>query len=186
MDPISIAMGLAQFVPSIIKWVSGSDKAEQAAEHVIDIAKVVTGKGDGVDALAAISGNAKLAIDFRKAVLENEADLDKAYLADRADARHRDVELAKAGVQNTRANLMVFMDVVGLMVGLGGMLALGWFKAQHPNEITEGVFGALLAQLSTLTSYFGLCLRDAHQFEFGSSRGSRAKDEAMAFRPPGK
>jgi hypothetical protein len=40
------------------------------------------------------------------------------------------------------------------------------------------VFGALLSQLSVITSLFGLCLRDAYQFEFGSSRGSRLKDEA--------
>lgn len=42
--------------------------------------------------------------------------------------------------------------------------------------------GVVLAQLSTINSYFGLCLRDAHQFEFGSSRGSRTKDETKDVR----
>ena len=36
-------------------------------------------------------------MEFRKAVMANEADLDKAYLADRQNARGRDVALAQAG-----------------------------------------------------------------------------------------
>ncbi len=42
MDPISIAFGLAQFAPQIIKWITGSDKAADAAEKVVDIAEAVT------------------------------------------------------------------------------------------------------------------------------------------------
>ena len=37
MDPITIAMGLSQFVPSIIKWISGSDKAADAATAPVDV-----------------------------------------------------------------------------------------------------------------------------------------------------
>lgn len=179
MDPITVAMGLAQFAPAIVKWITGSDKAEQAAEKVVEIAQVVTGKPNGEEALSAIKADPALVLQFRQAVMQNEADLDKAYLADRQNARQRDVDLAKIGHPNTRANWMVALDVVGLLASLGGMLALGWFKASHPEAVTEGVFGALLAQLSTLASYFGLCLRDAHQFEFGSSRGSREKDQFL-------
>lgn len=77
--------------------------------------------------------------------------------------------------ERTRAR-MVSLDVLGLLASLAAMLALGLAKASHPEAVSEGVFGALLAQLSTITGYFGLCLRDAHQFEFGSSRGSKEKD----------
>lgn len=181
MDPLSIAFGLAQFVPGIAKWITGSDKSANVAEKVIDIAKIVTGKADGVQALEAIKLDPAKAAEFQQAVMENETHLEEIFLADRSDARKRDVELARLGRTNTRANLMVAMDVIGLLASLAGMLALGWIKSKHPDSITEGVFGALLAQLSTLASYFGLCLRDAHQFEFGSSRGSRNKDEAQAF-----
>ena len=34
--------------------------------------------------------------------------------------------------------------------------------------------------ISTVAGIFGACLRDAFQFEFGSSRGSRDKDELLA------
>jgi len=183
MDPISIAMGLAQFAPAVLKWITGSDKAEAAAGKVVEIAQIVTGK-QGAEAVEAMKLDPALALQFRQAVMANEADLDKAYLADRQDARRRDVELAKAGVHNARANWMVAMDVVGLIFSLAAMMGLGYLKSKYPEAISEGVFGALLAQLSTMASYFGLCLRDAHQFEFGSSRSSRDKDEIIARSPP--
>ena len=78
MDPITLAMGLAQFAPQIIKWVTGSPKAEEAAKQVVDIAQVVTGRA-GNEALEALQVDPKLAMDFRKAVMGVEADLDKAY-----------------------------------------------------------------------------------------------------------
>ena len=40
MDPITIAMGLAQFAPQIVKWISGSDKAAEAAATVVGTQKV--------------------------------------------------------------------------------------------------------------------------------------------------
>ncbi|HEX5486488.1 MAG TPA: hypothetical protein VFX23_10880 [Limnobacter sp.] len=175
MEPITMAMGLAQFAPQIIKWITGSDRASDAARHVAQIAQQVTGK-QGADALEVFKADPQKVLEFRQAVLAQEVDLDKAYLTDRADARRRDLALEQAGIHNTRANLMVAMDVVGLIACLVGMIALGWVRAKHPEAISEGVFGALLAQLSTFASYFGLCLRDAHQFEFGSSRGSKQKD----------
>ena len=179
MDPITIAMGLAQFAPAILKWITGSDAAADAAGKVVEIAQAVTGK-TGPDAVAALQADPALVIQFRQAVMAQEADLDKAYLADRQDARRRDVALAQAGRSNERANWMVGMAAAGTIGGFVSMAVLGYLKAKHGDALNDGVFGALLAQLSTVTAYFGLCLRDAFQFEFGSSRGSRDKDEALA------
>jgi hypothetical protein len=36
--------------------------------------------------------------------------------------------------------------------------------------------------ISAIASFFGLGLRDAHQFEFGSSRGSQEKTDILAKR----
>ena len=90
------------------------------------------------------------------------AELDKAYLADRQNARTAANERLKAGGSNTRANWMIVGDVVGL---LGCLLTL--FIA----ELGESERAIII----TFGSYFGLGLRDAHQFEFGSSRGSKDK-----------
>jgi hypothetical protein len=168
MDPISIAMGLAQFAPAIIKWVSGSDKAAEVADKVVDVAKAVTGQTSGEAALEAIKADPNLVLTFRTKLLEMEADLDKAYLADRQDARRHNAAIVQAKGGNHRANLMVLLDAIGLLACL---FVLAFYR--------EHLSGELVALVSTIASIFGLCLRDAHQFEFGSSRGSQEKNEAL-------
>ncbi len=172
MDPLTLAMGLAQFAPQIVRWLSGSDKAADAAQRVVEVAQAVTGKA-GPEAVQALQAEPGLVLQFRQAITNIEAELDKAYLADRQDARHRDVALAQAGRRNVRADVMVALDAVGLVVCL---LVLAIYRRELAGEV--------IALISTIASIFGLCLRDAHQFEFGSSRGSQEKTELLA-RTPG-
>ena len=47
MPLIPIAMALANFAPGIIKLLTGSDKAEDVAAHVVGIAQTITGTPDG-------------------------------------------------------------------------------------------------------------------------------------------
>ncbi|TAN78315.1 MAG: hypothetical protein EPN20_01045, partial [Magnetospirillum sp.] len=63
MDPISLALGLAQFVPGIIRWISGDDSAKAAAvaQQVVGVAQAITGKDSGDAALAAIKADPALA-----------------------------------------------------------------------------------------------------------------------------
>ena len=168
MDPISIAFGLAQFAPQVIKWLTGSDKAADAAGAVVEIAETVTGR-KGADALDALKADPALVLQFRQSVIAQEADLDKAYLSDRADARKRDIAFIENGRVNKRANFMVAMDAIGLIVCL---LVLALYA--------DNLRGEAIALLSTVASIFGICLRDAHQFEFGSSRGSQEKTELLS------
>lgn len=163
MDPITTAMALAQFAPQVIRWITGSDKAGEAAEKVVDIAEAVTGKG-GMDAVEALRADPTMVLQFRTSLLQVEADLDKAYLADRADARARDVALAQAGRNNRRADVMIIGAVIGLLACL---FVLVRFQGQVPGEVVGIV--------STVAGLFGACLRDAFQYEFGSSRGSADK-----------
>jgi len=72
MDPITIAMGLAQFVPQIAKWITGSDKAEQVAQKAIDIAQTITGQPTGAAAVQALQADPTLVLQYRKAVLDQE------------------------------------------------------------------------------------------------------------------
>lgn len=169
MDPITIAMGLAQFAPQIVRWISGSDRAAEAAETVVGVAQAVTGKASGTEAFHTLKADPSKVLEFRQALAAQEADLDKAYLADRVDARRRDVELARAGQRNRRADVMIALDVVGLVTCLAVLVL---FKGSLPGEVVGIV--------STVAGIFGACLRDAHQFEFGSSRGSREKDDLLA------
>jgi hypothetical protein len=168
MDPISIAMGLAQFVPQIVKWVSGSDKAAEAAGKVVDIAKAVTGKSDADQALAAIQADPALVAQFRLSVLAQEASLDRAFLADRQDARHRDVAIRQLGHHNYRADVMLAMAFICLIT----ILYMSWHARL---DMPDMVFAFLNMTAGALLKMIG----DAFQFEFGSSRGSKEKDSAL-------
>lgn len=84
MDPITIAMGLAQFVPQIIKWIGG-DKAGTVAQKVVTVAQQVTGKPSGDQALAAIQADPNLMLQFRKALLDQEEQIDQFAAQNAAD-----------------------------------------------------------------------------------------------------
>lgn len=166
-DPISIAMGLAQFAPQVIKWISGSDKAAEAAGKVVQIAEAVTGK-QGPEAVEALKADPALVLQFRQAVMANETELDKAYLADRADARRRDVAITQAGRYNWRGDLLALLAVVGLVLCV-------WFVARD-TEMPERAVNAIMFVAGVLAA----AVRDVYNFEFGSSRGSKSKDEVIA------
>lgn len=166
MDPISIAFGLAQFAPQIIKWITGSDKAAEAAGQVVDIAQTVTGR-KGQEALEALKADPALVLQFRQAVMAVEVELDKAYLADRADARKRDTKFLEVGRRNYRAD---FMFVLAVAVTCG----LVWVVWKDPgiNEYVKGIFTLVLGR------FLGY-LDNIYSFEFGSTRSSKAKDAAI-------
>lgn len=166
MDPISIAFGLAQFAPQVIKWLTGSDKAAEAAGAVVEIAETVTGR-KGADALDAIKADPALVLQFRQSVIAQEADLDKAYLADRADARKRDAVFISSGARNYRADFM-FLLAVGMIAGL---VWLVW-KDPSINEYMKGIFTLVLGR------FLGY-LDNIYNFEFGSTRASKTKDATI-------
>ena len=168
MDPVTIAFGLAQYAPSIIKWLSGSEKAEEVAQKVIDVARVVTGKDDASDAVQAIQADPAMLMQFRQAMANIESDMDRAYLADRQNARGRDVAFVQAGRWNIRADLLALLSVTGLIVCV-------WFVARD-SSLPERAVNAIMFVAGTLAA----CVRDVFAFEFGSSRGSREKDALIA------
>ncbi len=167
MDPINIAFGLAQFAPSILKWITGSDKSAKVAEKVVDIAKAVTGRDTPEEALDAVRVDPTAALKFREAVMANESALDQAYLADRQNARMRDVEFIRAGRHNYRADILAALAVIGLVVCV-------WFVTRD-SMLPERAVNAIMFVAGVLAA----AVRDVYSFEFGSSRGSKEKDEMM-------
>lgn len=168
MDPITIGLTLAsQFAPSIIKYFTNSDTAGEVAGQVIDIAKTVTGKGTPDEAMAAIQADPALAMQFKVAVMATESDLEKAYLADRQSARARDVAIAQSGRANYRADILAVLAV-------GALCLCVWIVAS-----TAGMPSGAREAIMFVAGVFAGCVRDVYGFEFGSSRGSKEKDEAM-------
>ena len=168
VSPISAAFGLAQFIPSIARWLAG-EKAEEVAENVLNIAKRITGIDDSYDMIRLLLEQPELVVDFQKAILNLEAELELAALQDKQDARARDMALIKAGRHNTRADIMVISAAGGL---ISCLVTLAYYSEFLPGEAV-GI-------ISTVAGIFGSCLKDAYAFEFGSSRESKMKDTTMA------
>lgn len=165
---LALAAQLAPYVLPKIAKALGGDKAEKVAETVVGIAESVTGK-KGQDAVEAVKNSPETALAFLQAQMAQEVRLEELVIEDRKDARERDREYVRAGRKNYRADVMVVCDFLGLIACL---VVLAVFYKELPGEAT--------ALISTVASIFGLCLRDAHSFEFGSSRSSRDKDAILA------
>lgn len=166
---ITVALGLAQYAPQLMRFFGAGEDSTAVAEKVVAMAQSVTGGQTPEQALERLREDAQMQQAFRLATLQQDGDLERAFLADRQDARKRDIALAQMGQRNYRADIMVAVDAFGLVVCL---IVLTVFGRDLPGEA--------VALISTIASVFGLCLRDAHQYEFGSSRGSAMKSQDQA------
>jgi hypothetical protein len=74
VDLINIALGLAQYIPTAIRYLTGDDesKAAAVADQVVGVAKQVTGKDSAEDALAAIKADPAMALQLQQAWLTHE------------------------------------------------------------------------------------------------------------------
>lgn len=106
----------------------------------------------------------KVQEENRVRLVEIAADLEKAFLLDRQDARSRDTKMKLAGHHNYRADVMLTLAFIAILTIL-------WIVYQQEN-ITKEVFGFLNLVAGSLLKMIG----DAFHFEFGSSRGSKEKD----------
>lgn len=164
---IPIAMQLAQYAPSIIKLLTGSDKAEQVAGAVVGVAKAVTGMQDGPAAVAAIQIDPLKALEFQQAMAARQDEMERAYLVDVQNARGRDVELAKAGIRNYRANVMASAALLLVLLCLAVVI---WNS--DANEFAKATISLILGRaLGWVEQLFS--------FEFGTTRASKAKDDTI-------
>lgn len=169
MDPITIALTLAsRYAPDIIKYFSNSETAGTVASQVIDIAKTVTGRDTPEAAAEALNVDPALAIQFKTSVMQNETELEKAFLADVQNARNRDVEIVKAGKTNTRANIMATLAVAIVCICL---MVVVW---------KTGMDEYAKASISLITGRALGWVEQVFSFEFGSTRDSKKKDDTIS------
>lgn len=168
MDPITIALTLAsQFAPGIIKYFSNSDTAASVAGQVIGIAKTVTGKGTPEAAVDVLKADPALALQFETTVMANETALINAYLSDTQDARKRDIELVKAGVNNHRANVLAGAALLLVMICL---MIVVW--SSNADDFAKATISLILGRaLGWVEQLFS--------FEFGTTRANKTKDDTI-------
>ena len=88
---------------------------------------------------------------------------------DQQQMTSHNIGVINAYSKNKRLNLMVIGAALGLVFCL---MVLTTYKGDLPGEVV-GI-------ISTVSGIFGTCLKDAYSFEFGSSRGSKDKDDRIS------
>lgn len=165
-------MALAsQFAPSIIKYFSNSDTAATVAGQVIDIAKTVTGKGTPEESLDALAADPALAIQFKTAVMANDTELEKAYLADRQGARA--MQIAALGQDDMFSKRFIYYFIAAwsmfTMVYIGAVTF--WPPAEEAGKANSAtVLGFLL----------GTAVASIFSYLFGSTKSSAEKNRLLA------
>lgn len=167
MDAISILKGLLPIGGELLGGPVGAIILGKLADK-IGVPK------DNVQAIAdAVQG-----IDpLKRQELENEMirwhveEADKmtmAYLADVQNARGRDVELRKAGQHNYRADAIVAMTWIGIVICISLAVSMTSLNEFAKTAITT-LLGVLVGDWKSITS-----------FEFGSTKSSKDKDETIS------
>ena len=146
LDPITAIVDLANGVGSeIIKRVFPDPT--QAAAASLELAKL---KESG---------------DLQRMVSDNE--LTKAYLADTASARARDIAIIQAKGKNSRGDFLAYMAVGALILCI--VLLFIFEPPSQSRDLLLVTLGALVA-----------IVKDVFGFEFGSSKGSERNAQAVA------
>lgn len=162
------ALGLLEFAPILGKWFS-SPHQESVYEKVVQTAKKITQQENLEKITEIFQTNPDKSLEFEQKIKEMETEIDLMLLHDRQQARKREQELIQQGYKSFRSDIMVFSAVLGLGFCLA---SLGFYS--------EKLSGEAIGIISTIAGIFGACLKDAYAFEFGSSRGSKTKDQTMA------
>lgn len=160
-------LGLIQLAPTLMRFFGAGEKSATVVEKVSEIANTVAGTSSTEEALSIISSNSDKLYEFRKMVMDNDTELEKLYLADLADARKRDSEFIKAGARNYRADGMYVLAVLVIAVLVHQVLS-----SELLDEYAKGIVTLVLGR------FLGY-LDGIYNFEFGSTRSSKMKDDTI-------
>lgn len=171
MDPISIALGLAQFVPGIIRWISGDDqsKAAQVADQVVGVAKQVTGKSEAGQALAAIQADPALALRLQQAWMVHDLDLareESRQLAEINATMRAEVAAQDAYVRRWRPTFGYAVAITWSLT----MAAVSWAIVAEPGQAPS-----IIAALVNTSPIWGIALA-----VLGVSVVKRSHDKTLA------
>ncbi len=161
---INTALSICSLLPSLSKtfskWFSNND-VRSVSKILTELAKSVTESDSEKDALEKLHRDPKLLYSLQETIIKTEAEIERTLVNDRQNARNRDVSLSTNGVRNMRADAMVLVATLGLVLCL---IFIAKFQKDIPGEI--------IGIVSTVAGIFGACLKDAYSFEFGTSRNS--------------
>ena len=149
-------------VTSAVKEIVGADPETEAGRDA---------------ALAAIEADPSLAAELKARLAELSLAETEAYLADRADARARDVALVKATGESFRRADVMLIAAFAAVVAIAAVMFLLSLNATTENS---ALVNTLVGFLTGIGGMFARNIGTAFDFEFGSSRSSREKDGRLA------
>lgn len=162
MDPITIAMALGQFVPQLVKWISGSDKAGEVAQKAVDIAQAVTGKPTGEAALDALKADPALVLQYRQAVLSQQVEFERLAVQNASDI-NKTMQMEAASEHwptyawRPAIGFAVALDLVlsALTVFVAYAVAMVTGKADHLSKLPE-MLTAMAALIAVASPILGI------------------------------
>lgn len=169
MDPVTILMGLAQFAPQLIKWTTGSEKAENVAKAALDVAQQITGCSDAQGNIDMLRADPKLAAEYADKIKDREFELNKAYLADVGSARQMQIAALGQGDNFSKRFVYVFASAWSLF-SMVFFLAVTFGDVPTANvRVVDTILGFVL----------GTAIASIFNFFFGTTVGSQRNSEAI-------
>lgn len=156
---------VSRFAPGLVRRIAG-ERAGEVVESVLGIGQALTGSRDPEAIQAALEADAAKAHEFRMQTAELEVELEKAYLADRQDARDMRLKLAELG----KTDWMMYAVGGVVIAGFVATVLAAFFASLTPEQryMVFSLAGLLGGMAGQVVSYF-----------FGSSRGSAEKTRLM-------
>lgn len=170
MDPLTIGITLAaKYVPEIIRHFKG-DKAGAVAGKVIDIAQTVTGTATPQEAEIVLSADPAKALEFKLAVMAQEAAIEQMYLVDTQNARS--MQVAALGQEDKFSKRFVYyFSAAWSVFAMVYFLCATFIEVTPPGQrIADTILGVLIA--TVMGSIFG--------FFYGYNKGNQTKDVTIS------
>jgi hypothetical protein len=170
MPFLPLLLGLA---PTVASWLMG-DKTGAAVSKITGIAQDLLGTSDAAGIERAIAADPNLALQFKMAVMQAEADARRqefdtlqAQLADVQNARNQTVKLAEAG-----SVIAWGAPIISILITVGFFAMLYVVIRQEIPESSQTLANIMLGSLGTsFTAVVG--------YWVGSSAGSAQKTNAL-------
>jgi hypothetical protein len=170
MPFLPLLLGLA---PTVASWLMG-DKTGAAVTKITGIAQDLLGTSDAAGIERAIAADPNLALQFKMAVMQAEADARRqefdtlqAQLADVQSARNQTVRLAEAG-----SVIAWGAPIISILITIGFFAMLYVVVRQEIPESSQTLANIMLGSLGTsFTAVVG--------YWVGSSAGSAQKTNAL-------
>ncbi|WP_424927381.1 hypothetical protein [Amaricoccus tamworthensis] len=175
---IPTAISLADAFFPMLATKLGGERAGEVADQVVDVATRVAGLPKDASAKEIIASlgddpEAMEQVRFEFAMLDQQEHA--RILEDRASARNYQMAVGAEG--RRRGNIMLICVAAGLAACI--IAAIRIARVGNEGEYTT----AMIALITTVAGALLKMLSDAFAFEFGSSRGSKEKDDQLsAFR----